>query len=389
LEHSKNVLKHLSIIKQHSVPENMGLDPESGGKELKIIKLALASFVVLVAISIAATAASAEQISKEPIPDISINEDEPALNRINLNDYFSNDNTQLYFSSISSGYKTHVVIHDDGYVDFFPPKDWFGSERITFVASDGEQEASDTILLTVLAVNDKPIVLKSFSDLEFYEDNVYADAFNLNEHFTDIDSTLDFSYQSDYIFMQIDDDGYVDFTAPKNWHGSEEVELFATDGEYDISERVSVTVISMNDAPEHIVNSITLGFTGESTHIKLDLNQYFIDPDHETLDYEVSGYDRIRYELDSEKGELILSAPEDWSGEELLTITARDTSGDSSSIQVVVIAGRGEDSSGQMFYLFGLVLALAIAGVRLQMTGRGKTTKSPVKLSSYRHYKGR
>lgn len=355
---------------------------------MKIIKPMFALVAVLVVTLMAATSVSADQISKEPLPDISIYEDEPTLDRINLNDYFSNGNSQLHFSSIGADKKIDVTIHDDGSVDLIPPKDWYGTDKITFIASDGRQEASDTILVTVLAENDPPKLLEPISDVEFYEDSGLKGAIDLNEHFIDIDSTLTFSCLSDSILVEIGDDGVVDLSAPKDWYGTEEITLKVFDGEYEESDLVSVEVISVNDAPSHTVNSVSISLTQKTTERVLDLNQYFTDIDDEILDYELSGNKRVKCEINSEEGELILDAPNDWSGEELLTITARDTSGEDSSVQMVVVVSQVKDSSSQIFYLLGLILAVAITGFRLQMTGRGKTIKSPVKLSSYRYYKG-
>jgi hypothetical protein len=120
----------------------------------------------------------------------------------------------------------------------------------------------------------------------------------------------------------------------------------------------------------------------------LDLNAYFTDSDNEQLTFQISGNKRIKAEVICESGHVTLSVPEKWSGEEILTITATDSSGQSSSMQMVVIVTSQKDTSGYAFYLIGLVVALAVTGVRLQHAGRKRSIKSPVDLNSYRHYKG-
>lgn len=360
----------------------------SGGNTLKIRGFLLAIIAVLILTSAASPIASADLTTKVSIPDVTMSEDEMALSKINLCDHFSNDKSQIHFSSMSADNKIEVTIHEDGSVDFSAPEDWYGTDEVTFIASDGEQQISDTILVMVEPANDPVLLLKPLSDIAFEEDGGLEDALNLNAHFMDIDSALTFSYSSDSIIVKIDDNGYVDFSAPQDWYGKEKVIFFASDGEFKVSDEVLVTVRPVNDAPRCCVNFASIGLDSTKHPKTIELGDYFTDVDDEVLAYDIKGNDRIKAEINTQEGELILDAPEDWSGEEVITLSATDSSGETSSVQIVVIATRGPDSSGLVFYLFGLVLAVAISGVRLQIAGRKRTLKSPVKLSSYRHYKG-
>lgn len=353
---------------------------------MKITRLPLVIFVVLLLIS-ALPMASAELNLREAIPDVIMNEDETALDRINLNDHFSNGINQISFTSLSTHNKVKAVIHEDGGVDFSAPKDWYGTDEVTFIASDGEHQISDTILVKVEPVNDPVILLMPLQDIDFEEDEVRESAMNLYEHFLDIDSTLTFSYSSVNIIVLIDDNGYVDFSAPNNWYGTEEVTFSASDGEFEVTDGVLVTVTALNDAPRCEVNIASISLNAEQHSKTLVLGDYFTDVDDEVLTYKIAGNNRIKADINAQEGQLILKAPEGWSGEEILTLTAEDPSGSTSAVQMVVIATPGQDSSGQIFYLFGLVLAVAIAGVRLQLAGKNRAIKSPVKLSSYRHYR--
>jgi hypothetical protein len=342
---------------------------------------------VMLMVSAALPTASAKLTIKEQFDDIIMDEDETALSEINLYDHFSSDNNQMYFSATTADSKVQVIIHDDGSVDFSAPDDWYGTEEIVFTASDGEQEASATVIVRVRPVNDSPSLFEPLPDLNFEEDDSIPAALDLNEYFQDIDSILDFSYSSDSIIVQISDEGQVDFSALKDWNGAEEVRFFASDGELLASDSVMVTVNPVNDAPRSKVNVASIGLNADESQKTLDLKAIFSDVDDEALTYEITGFRRVNCDIDSQNGRLILYAPEDWSGKEFLTLTARDPSGGSSSVQIVVIVTGGAGSSGQMFYLFGLILALVIAGVRLQVAGRKRPGKSPVKLGSYRHYK--
>jgi hypothetical protein len=323
-----------------------------------------------------------------PIIDVTIEEDETAQNEIDLDDYFSSDVSQISFASLSADNKVDVTIHEDGEVDFTAPSNWFGCEEVIFIASDGEQEISDTILVTVNPKNDAPQVLTPLPDLDFNEDTVEFNALNLYNHFQDIDSSLSFSYTSEHVIVQINTDGSVDFSAPDDWNGAEEVTFSASDGELHVSDTMMVTVEPVNDPPTNkmVISAVCLKSDYEGK--TLDLNDYFTDSDNELLTFQISGNKQIKAEVIPETGQMKLSVPEKWSGEEILTITASDSSGKSSSMQMVVIVTSQKDTSGYAFYLVGLVVALAVTGVRLQHAGRKRTIKSPVDLNSYRHYKG-
>jgi hypothetical protein len=326
----------------------------------------------------------------DPIDDITFDEDMPALNELNLNNHFSNGESELTFSYVSFDNKIDVRIKEDQSVDFSSPNNWYGAEEITFIASHGIQKVSDTILVTIEPVNDAPLLLSPLKDPEsFDEDHMLLGALNLYQHFQDIDSELTFSYSSDNIIVKINNDGTVDLSAPLNWWGTEEVVFFASDGELDVSDSILVTVKSVNDVPKNVVNLKAISLSEKSQSNTLELDLLFTDVEDDILSFQISGNSQIKAEIDPENSQLRLQAPEDWSGKELITITASDSQGASQSTQFVVISSKSSNySSGPIFYFAGLVLAIGIAGVRLQAAGRKRHFKSPVKLESYRHFKG-
>ena len=360
----------------------------SGGKKLKTLKFTIVATLLIALILAALPSASAGLTVEASIPDISFDEDDEAVGLIDINDYFSNDGGEMYFSSIMVDSKFEVTIHDSGLVDFSAPSDWYGSEVVTFTASDGEQEARDTILITVLPINDAPYISTTLPEqLSFTEDSKLVRALNLNTHFTDVDSTLIFSSSSEEIIVHISDGGYVDFSAPLNWHGTEDVMFSASDGVLEILDTVTVIVTPVNDAPRSLANPGTISLDDESPSKTLNLDEFFLDTDGEALDYEFSGNDEIVCELNSQ-GALRFSAPINFHGEEVITVRATDSQGASSSIQVVVVGSGGESGSGLLFYSLGLVLALAVAAVRLSAARERGPPKSPVKLGDYRHFGG-
>jgi hypothetical protein len=349
----------------------------------------LITTLILVFFTFAAISVTAEVALTEPIGDIKVGEDEMARDELNLHDHFTDGGSDLSFSAMSNDHKIDINIEEDGSVDLLPPKDWFGAEEITFTASDGEQKVSDTVLVVVEPENDGPILISSLPDASFLEDNGLIGAFNLNDHFTDIDSLMTYSYSSENIHVNIRDNGDVDISTPGNWHGIEEVTFTATDGQSTASDSVTVNVTAINDKPQCQVNFESISLKGSSPSETLDLGNYFSDVEDEVLVYEVLGNEHLNLEIDQEKEELRISAPESWSGKEVITVSASDSQGAARSMQVVVVKAPSYDSQEQVFYLTGLVLGLAVVGTKLQFTSRRREIKSPVKLESYRHFKGR
>jgi hypothetical protein len=344
--------------------------------------------LLLIFLICAITSVSADVSLTEPIEDIMVKEDEIAVDELNLNNHFTDGGSELSFSAVSADYKIDISIEEDGSVDLEPPKDWFGAEEITFIASDGQQKVSDTVVVLVEPKNDGPVLTESLPDASFSEDNQIVGAFNLYDHFSDIDSLLEFKYSSENILVSIRENGDVDISARTNWYGSEEVTFEAFDGETTSSDTITVSVISVNDEPQCKVNFDSISLKGTSPERTLDLYDYFSDADDDNLIFVVKGNKRLKYELDQEKGNLKLLSSESWSGKEILTVTALDSQGSARSMQVVVIKAPTYDSQGPVFYLTGLVLGLAVVGTKLQFTSRRREIRSPVKLESYRHYKG-
>ena len=345
--------------------------------------------ILLILLTLATWSATAEVALTDPIDDIKVNEDELAEDELNLNNHFSDGDSTLTFSAMSVDHKIDIIIEEDGSVDLLPPKDWFGTEEVVFIASDGDQEVSETVLVEVEPENDGPELVSSLPDGSFMEDSGLNGAFNLKDHFSDVDSLLTFTYSSENIQVNIWDDGDVDISAPSNWFGSEEVTFYASDGITTSIDSVSISVIPVNDEPQCLVCFESISLKGSSPSEVLDLGNYFSDVEDGKLDYEVRGNRHLEYEIDQENGKLKISSPESWSGKEVITIVASDTQGAAKSMQIVVVKAPPSDSQGPVFYLTGLVLGLAVVGSKLQFTGRRREIKSPVKLESYRHYRSR
>jgi uncharacterized membrane protein len=95
---------------------------------------------------------------KDAIPDPEMYEDTVDSEWINLmNAFQDNDGDPLVWSLGNTPENFTVDIdHETGTVTITPEDDWFGEEDVTFVASDGEFSATQTVTVMVLSVNDIP-----------------------------------------------------------------------------------------------------------------------------------------------------------------------------------------------------------------------------------------
>ena len=96
------------------------------------------------------------------LPDNSTNEDVDIINAFDLDDYFADADGDPPTFQVQSNNQTgnvSVTIHANNSVDYSPAADWYGTALITYNVSDGYGgTANDSIILTVNAVNDPPIL---------------------------------------------------------------------------------------------------------------------------------------------------------------------------------------------------------------------------------------
>lgn len=92
------------------------------------------------------------------LDDLVFYEDEYVINIYDLDDYFiDNDSYTIFYTS--GNVNIDVTIHENHTVDFFAHPNWFGYEYITIRATDDEGAfVEDTILVTVLPINDAPSI---------------------------------------------------------------------------------------------------------------------------------------------------------------------------------------------------------------------------------------
>jgi hypothetical protein len=120
--------------------------------------------------------------------DLYFEEDRQVKGAYTLDEHFRDiDGDTMFYTSGNINIK--VLINANHTVDFSAPPNWFGSEYLTIRASDSEGAfVEDTILVTVLPINDAPVV--SELPLQVGERGIIW-VLDLEDYISDVDSEKD------------------------------------------------------------------------------------------------------------------------------------------------------------------------------------------------------
>lgn len=208
---------------------------------------------------------------------ITINEDGFDDTSIDLNKVFIDPSGDwLRFGALKSNNFT-INIGNDGFVYIQPNTNWYGSERITLTANDGQGQIPDKpqaffeLEVVVTPVNDKPFILKPLGTLEFNEDPEIAEKVYLLNHFNDPDLSDDLVFRPEgqsEINVKITG-GYAEFMPLKNWNGIETIYIYANDTKLEIYDIITVIIQPVNDPPSIKVASTVTWKTGEWNNLTM------------------------------------------------------------------------------------------------------------------------
>jgi VCBS repeat-containing protein len=142
-----------------------------------------------------------------------------------------------------------VAVVGDGAVLYTPGPNFFGSDVFSYTVNDNEMGTSNVaqVSVSVSPVNDAPVA--SSSVLKILEDEVGKSTLNA----IDVDSGLTFSLASPASkgTVTITDPvaGTYTYEPDPNLNGSDSFEFKVTDGQFDSTATVSITITPVNDAP--------------------------------------------------------------------------------------------------------------------------------------------
>jgi len=176
------------------------------------------------------------------IADMSINEDEPLVLPLLATD--TGTQPLVFSASSDTSVITTQMIGDT--LRLTPVENWNGSSLITVYVSDGELQDTTTFALTVIPVNDAPVVAV-IANVFVYEDSLTTILLSA----TDIEGdAFTFSAFSDTSAVETEVIGdTLRLTPLENWNGSATITVFASDDESQDSKSFSLTVNPVNDPP--------------------------------------------------------------------------------------------------------------------------------------------
>jgi hypothetical protein len=241
------------------------------------------------------------------------------------------------------------------------PRSMVGMEvPVDLSVSDGAATADQSFTVKVTE-NWPPEIKMEIPDISFYEDNILENALDLNDYFSDKDSTaLFFTYGHNFVEVLIGSDGIVDFSAKPDWFGVEIVTFRATDSTQAFVESViSVTVSPVNDAP--VIKEIEPQYGKVNELWRVDLTNYISDIDNDISELTIDAQSS-KIDINIKGRELLIYS--NIPIVENITITVSDGFLESTGNILIDVHGEkqksGEGNNNDMLILLILIIIIAI-----------------------------
>jgi len=272
-----------------------------------------------------------------PLPDVTIYEGEIGVEAFDLDDYFTDVDGDILYYSRGFKYIEIDIAPVSNIVLISSPSEWSGQTNAVFVAHDPTGAIrTDTILVTVIPVNDppsiSPIPTINVRYDEVYELDLRPYVYDPDNGFDDftiaLNDPIHVSYESLYY-------PHLALLFPANLLGGGyvgpyevEVQLRVTDNEGLFDSEYFTVRVSDNYPPRVTVSppSLHLQFQEDETLSKPDsinLEALFTDPDGDGLTFTFQGNENITI-LIGEDGWVNFSALPNWYGTETVKFTATD-----------------------------------------------------------------
>jgi hypothetical protein len=304
-----------------------------------------------------------EAPSIEGIPDISLHYDVSTTHH--LEDYIVDDNEtedlRLWTSASSDGDIKIDPGNNLALILKFPQKPIMPYEvTVTVWVTDGEFSDSDEFVVTVTEFY--PMLLKyQIEDVEFEEDTNLTNAFNLWDHFEDLDGGSYFEVEvffTDSLTVEIiESDGLaiVNFYPAKDFYGTEIVKFIGVDTKANsqASDTISVFVRPVNDPP--VINDIPDIKVEVDRPTQFNLEEYIYDIDDAIYNLTVT-IDDVNVEVTGR----VLTFNYTKAGTRTLTVTVNDGDAQVSKEFKVIVEERSVPTIMDFFVEYWWLVILLI-----------------------------
>lgn len=270
-------------------------------------------------------------VRTSPLPDVTLRERQLLRNAFDLDDYFADpDGDPLVFSAAPPA-DLGVTINANGTVDIEARGSFYGNATVTFRAKDPAGAfAEDTILVTVLPVNDPPVI-GDFPPFVVHYAVVYD--FDLGPHLEDPDTPLSDIAITTSLSPYITVDGTVlHFLFPQTLGAltapyTLPLTINANDGTNTTSRTTTVTVGDNYPPQLRLDRQLPDQVFVEDTRLAdaFNLDDYFMDQDSSTIFY-WSGPRYVFATIRSDHA-VDFNSTLNWNGGEPVTFRASDSQG--------------------------------------------------------------
>ncbi len=274
----------------------------------------------------------------DELPDVVLFEGETKYNVFDLDDYFQDPDDDSIFFQLGKSHTNITIDEDDNTVDISAYSEWTGIEEVTFRALDPMGAlAEDTIEITVLQVNDPPVI-SGVPNLFVRYDLEYRFDLTLYVHDNDNDLwelTISTSEPVDRIRIDPDNNMIIILNYSKEClNRNFPVYLIVSDGIDICSQRIQVNVTE--DYPPTLIDNIPdITFKEDEEMVNaFNIDQYFEDIDGDAL-YYTTGNTFINITINPDLT-VNLHADPDWFGTEDVYFRATDPTGAISEDQVSI-----------------------------------------------------
>lgn len=252
-----------------------------------------------------------------PMPDTTLDEDFGKVFIRQMNEVFSDADSPILTykdTSLSAGVQT-MISNDSLYI--LSEFNFFGNVYVQVTASDSDSSVTDIMLVTVISVNDQPVILQELQDTVFQQDFGKVFIAKMQDHFFDSDDLLLTYTDSNISFgvtPEISNDSLY-LNSEQYFYGVVDITVEASDGFASISDSFAVTVTNINDAPipRHWINNTMISEDAQNVYAG-DVSINFTEADNDPMSYEANSSDSTKLKVHLSNDSLYLSAANDSSG---------------------------------------------------------------------------
>ena len=256
------------------------------------------------------------------LEDFSFDED-TTDSRIDLDNIFGDHDLEYgdHLTYICTGNSSISVNISQGVVSLSLALNWFGSETITFTASDDSlAQISEEVSITINALNDTPEIILPETFSFVADTTLTIDFAEYVEDAEQGDDLLLTAAGNTEIVIDIDF-LMVTFSSDIEWSGNEDIIFTVNDTHLTASDTVRVTVLPSNHAP--VISLPDSIFFNEDNQLVADFSHYITDEDEDdVLTLTLTGNTNIFVNIT--ELDVTFSAVENWYGEEFLFFTIDD-----------------------------------------------------------------